>query len=449
MIKKQYDVIIVGAGPAGLFAAYELSKQKRRSILIIDKGKSIDQRERRETMCGVGGAGTFSDGKLIFSMNLSHEKLLDIFSPQEYQEKMDYIEHLFQTFGVTAEATPKSMETVRGLVKESQQNDIHLYIRKCRHVGSDRLPSVIKNIEKHLIDHGVSFLCETEVDSIEKNKRRVIAVRCGKRSYSAQVFLVAPGRYGAQWLQRQAATLGLSYDFQKVEIGVRVEFPAYLMEDHSKIMYETIYSMRTPTYDDVIRTFCPCPNGTVAIENYGGFVCVNGHTDAESNSLNSNFDFATEVHLNDPVENTTDYAVSVAKLTTLLGGGKPIIQRLADLQRGRRSTWERIKRSYVVPSLIDSTPGDIALAYPHRILTDILEGLEMLDKVVPGISSGATLLYAPEIKLRGNRIRINKNMQTQIPNLYVAGDGAGASGNIVGAAISGVFAAKGIHEFLK
>lgn len=448
MHKKTYDVIIVGGGPAGLFAAHELCKKKGLSILIIEKGKPIATREREETMCGIGGAGTFSDGKLIFTPNLSHEKLLDLFSITEYQKAMDYVEQLFLKFGVTAEVTPKNMTTVQKLVKECQKNDVHLYVRKCRHVGSDRLPLVIKKIEKSLVSKGVTILCETEVDSIEKDKYGVAGVKAGDGLYTARTYLIAPGRYGTQWLQRQATQLGLEFDYQKVEIGVRVEFPAYLIEDHSKIMHETIYSMRTPSYDDVMRTFCPCPKGKVAIENYGGYMCVNGHTEAVSDSTNSNFDFTTEVCLNDPVENTTDYAVSIAKLTSLLGGGKPIIQRLADLKRGRRSTWERINRSYVIPSLTEVTPGDIALAYPHRILTDILEGLEMLNRVLPGISSGATLLYAPEIKLRGNRIKINRDMQTEIANLFVAGDGAGTSGNIVGAAISGIFAAQGIVNHL-
>lgn len=441
---KKYDVIILGAGPAGLFAAYELTKDKKLKILIIDKGKSIEKRKRIETMCGVGGAGTFSDGKLIFTLNLSHEKLLDLFSVNEYQKEIDYVEDLFLKFGVKAKITPSNLDEVKQLVKKCHQKSINLYVRKCRHVGSDKLPGVIKNIEKYLVKKNVEFLCETEIDSIEKKGKKIVGVKSKNRTFKADNFLIAPGRIGAEWLQNQASMLGLNYDYQKVEIGVRVEFPAFIMEDHSRIMHETIYSMRTPTYDDVVRTFCPCPNGEVAIEQYKDYVCVNGHSEANLKSPNSNFDFTTEVQFDNPVENTTDYAVSVAKLTTLLGGGKPLIQRLADLRRGQRSTWKRINRSYVVPTLTDATPGDISLAYPHRILTNVIEGLDILNEVLPGINSGATLLYAPEIKLRGNRIRINKSMQTEIPNLYVAGDGAGTSGNIVGAAISGVFAARGI-----
>jgi uncharacterized FAD-dependent dehydrogenase len=311
-------------------------------------------------------------------------------------------------------------------------------------VGSDKLPGIIAHIQKYLKRKGVDFLCETEISSIDKKNKMIIGLRGSKKTYMARSFLVAPGRIGAEWLQKQASKLRLNYDYQKVEIGLRVEFPAFILEDHSKIMYETIYSMRTPTYDDLVRTFCPCPNGEVAVEHYRDYVCVNGHSKAGSKSPNSNFDFTTEVQFDDPVENTTDYAVSIAKLTTLLGGGKPLIQRLSDLKRGQRSTWKRINRSYVTPTLTDVTPGDISLAYPHRILTNIIEGLDMLNNVLHGINSGSTLLYGPEIKLRGNRIKVNDKMQTEIPNLFVAGDGAGTSGNIVGAAISGILAARGI-----
>jgi hypothetical protein len=216
------------------------------------------------------------------------------------------------------------------------------------------------------------------------------------------------------------------------------------MAEHSKIMHENIYSIQTPTFDDTVRSFCPCPNGRVALEQYGSYISVNGYSNSHSTSPNSNFNLTTEVQLTDPIENTTDYAILIAKTASLLGGNKPLLQRLADLRAGRRSTWDRIDKSYVNPTLKEVTPGDIALALPYRTVTNLLEGLEILDKVLPGVNSGSTLLYAPEIKLRGNRLKINGKMQTQIKNLYVAGDGPGTSGNIVGAAVSGIFAAKGM-----
>jgi len=444
---KKYNVIIVGAGPAGLFAAHHLTKRKRKKklkVLILEQGKSIEKRKKTETMCGVGGAGTFSDGKLHFTPVLSHEKLLDLFPVNKYQEYIDKVDKLFTDFGVNVSYTPNNYSQALALVKYCQCKGVHLYLRRCKHVGSDVLPHIITNIAKVLRSQGVEIICQTKVDEIISKNKMIIGVKCGKKIFQADKYLIAPGRVGTSWLQKQATKIGIDYSYQKVEIGVRVEFPAAIMEEHSKIMHENIYAVRTPTYDDVVRTFCPCPNGRVAIENYDQYISVNGYSNAKDKSDNSNFDLTTVIQLTKPVENTTDYAISIAKTATIIGGGKPILQRLADLQAGRRSTWKRIKRSYVFPTLTNVTPGDISLALPHRIVTNILEGLKILDKVLPGINSGSTLLYAPEVKLRGNRIKINKKMQTQIKNLFVAGDGAGTSGNIVGAAASGIMAAKGI-----
>ena len=225
---------------------------------------------------------------------------------------------------------------------------------------------------------------------------------------------------------------------------MRVEFPASMMEDHSRVLYENIYALQTPTFDDVMRTFCPCPNGYVTVENYGDYVCVNGHANSDNDSPNSNFALLQEIVLTEPVENTTDYAISIARLATTIGGGKPIIQRLADLKRRRRSNLERIRKSLLTPTLENCTPGDIAMALPYRVVNNLLEALEVLNNVLPGINAGSNFLYAPEIKLRGPKIKTDRWLQTRIEGLFVAGDGAGVSGNIVGAAATGIIAARGM-----
>lgn len=440
---KKYKVIIVGAGPAGLFAALELANNGIKDILIIDKGPSLDKRTSKDTMCGVGGSGTYSDGKLHFSLTLSHEKLLDFLSPSEAQKLIDRVEQDFINFGVTAPSTPTSMEEVNDLVKTCQRHNVKLYVRRCRHVGSDILPKIIKNLVDLLKKRGVTFLPDTEITHIKKTKDQFYLVN-GKQEFETEKVIIAPGRVGTKWLQIRAQEMGLSYEYQKVEVGVRVEFPATVMEDHSRIMYENIYSLQTPTFDDTMRSFCPCPNGFVAVEDYGDYVCVNGHSNSGNESLNSNFALLQEIRLTEPVENTTDYAISIAKLATTIGGGRPIIQRLMDLRKRRRSNEDRIKKSSLTPSLAGCTPGDISMALPYRLVNNLLEALEILDNVLPGINAGSNFLYAPEIKLRGSRIKTDKNLQTEIKGLYVAGDGAGVSGNIVGAAATGIIAAKGI-----
>jgi len=442
-MQKIYDVIIVGAGPAGLFAAMELCKKGVRKILIIEKGNDINVREKSETLCGVGGGGTFSDGKLHFSLNLSHEKLLDFLSRENSQKLIDYVEEIFLKYGVTAPITPTNFDEVNNLVKRCQRHNVRLYVRRCRHVGSDALPNIISKMVSSLKRSKVVFETNTEVVDIRKRKE-LFNIKTSERDFVSKKVLLAPGRVGAKWLQDISGRLKISYEYQKVEAGVRVEFPSSVMEDHSKIMYENIYSLQTPSFDDTMRTFCPCPGGLVAVEDYGGYICVNGHSNSDNNSPNSNFALLQEIMLTEPIENTTDYVISIAKLATTLGGGKPIIQRLMDLRNGRRSTDKRIRKSLLTPTLQNCTPGDVSMALPFRMVTNILESLEILDRVLPGVNAGSNFLYAPEIKLRGSKIRTDANLQTEIPNLYVAGDGAGVSGNIVGAAATGIIAARGM-----
>lgn len=442
-MKGKYNIVIVGAGPAGLFAGLELAKAGIKDVLILEKGNSIEKRSREETLCGVGGSGTFSDGKLHFSLNLSHEKLLDLYRPEEYQKIIDYTEEVFLNYGVVAPVTPNDQDAVNKLIKECQKYNVRLYNRRCRHVGSDALPRVIKNMVDDLKRSEVEIADNTEVFEIQRGKEG-FELKTNNGVYRAEYLLVAPGRVGTKWLQNKASELGIHYDYQKVEVGVRVEFPASVMEDHSRIMYENIYSLQTPTFDDTMRTFCPCPNGYVAVENYGDYVCVNGHSNSNNDSPNSNFALVQEIRLTEPVENTTDYAISIARLATTIGGGRPIIQRLLDLKKRRRSNNSRITKSLVIPTLKDCTPGDISMALPYRLVNNILEALEILDNVLPGINAGSNFLYAPEIKLRGSKIKTSRQLETEIEGLFVAGDGAGVSGNIVGAAATGILAARGI-----
>lgn len=448
-MKSKYDVLIVGSGPAGLFAAYEIAKHSNFKIAVLEKGHSLKKRKRTEVMSGVGGTGTFSDGKLHFSPNLSHEKMFHLYTQSEYEKYLRYVDKLFIHFGVDAPISPHSNHEAEKLVDKCRKKGVKIFSRKLRHVGSDKLPGVIGNFVDELQELGVEILTETTVTDLILNGKLVKGVNTNRGNILAPAVLMAPGRLGSLWLQELMRRLKIEFTYDKVEVGVRVEFPAAITAIHNRVLYEAIYAVRTPTYDDIVRTFCPCQNGYVATENYGEYLCVNGHSTSKYDSPNSNFAFVCEIYLNEPQENTTAYAIQIAKLANVIGGGKPLIQRLSDLQSGRRSTWGRISKSFVEPSLTDVSPGDISMALPHRTVTNILEGLEILNRVLPGINSGDTLLYAPEIKLRSSKVVTNRHLQTAIDGLYVAGDASGLSGNIVGAAVTGVVAGRGIIKKAK
>lgn len=442
---KRYDYLIVGAGPAGLFACYELLKKRKKNILLIDLGKRIEDRKAKDVMIGIGGAGTYSDGKLTLTANLSHEKAFHLISKFQYQKILDYVDSIFNRFEVDSEYYPKETDELKELIKEAETNDIELVLRKARHVGTDKLKSFVEKFQEYLLSKGVEIKDSTEVEDIivKDSLIKGVITKDKKRILSEKV-LLAPGRVNARWLQKLADRYKIKYIYDKVEVGVRVEFPSSIMQRQAETLYETVYKVRTKTYQDIVRTFCSCPNGLVAIEEYDSYVCVNGHSNSDHKSKNSNFAFLCEVNLKEPLENSIAYAKSIAELTSLLGGGKPLLQSLYDLRDGRRSTWSRLEKSFVEPTLLDVVPGDISMGLPHRIVLNIIEGLAILDKVMPGINSGSTLLYAPEVKFRSSKIQTDKALQTSVNGLYVAGDAAGLSGSITGAAVTGIMAARGM-----
>jgi uncharacterized FAD-dependent dehydrogenase len=447
MKNKRYDVIIVGAGPAGIFACLEIiEKAPKKKIALIDMGPRLEKRKASEVMSGFGGAGTYSDGKLHYTPKLSHERATDIAGGEaKYQKILDKVESVFKEYGVNSEFYPRNKSEVKKFVTEAEKHNIELIVRRAQHVGTDKLRGVIKKFQEFLLKKSVKFIGKTRIeDIIIKNCKCVGVIDRRGNKYLSKKILLAPGRISTKWLQELANKHSIKYEYGMVEVGVRVEFPESILKEYADSLYEIVFKIRTNTFDDIVRTFCSCPNGYVAVEDYHGYVCVNGHSDSKHESLNSNFAFVCEVNLTKPVENTIAYAESIAKVASTIGGGKPILQRLADLRKGRRSTWSRLKKSLVKPSLLDVTPGDISMALPHRIVTNIKEGLEKLDEIMPGLNSGSTLLYAPEVKFRSSRILTNKGLQTNIKNLYVAGDAAGISGSITGAAATGIMVARGM-----
>jgi len=448
-----FDVVIIGAGPAGLFAAYELVKNSSIKILIIDKGKDINNRKCASLsefqrclkcqpcniLCGLGGAGGLSDGKLNLKPDVGGN-LEEFVSKEEADNLVKQIDDIFLKHGASSRLYGQNSHELQRKAAESGLEFIPI---PQRHIGSDKLPEVMTSIKNYLTNHGVEFWLNTNVIDIEKNNNYNIILE-DNRILEAKYLIVATGRSGAEWITSIANKLGINTRFAAIDIGVRVEVPAVVMENIVEYAWDPKFHIYTKKYDDFVRTFCTCPYGFVVMEDYGDFIGVNGHSSNTEKSENTNFAFLTRVELTEPVENTTRYGKSIAKLATTIGGKMPIIQRLEDLRNGHRSTASRIEKSFVKPTLKHATPGDISMAMPHRIVENVIEGLEQLDKVIPGVNSDSTLLYAPEIKFYSMRFLVDKNLETNISNFFAAGDGAGLSRGIVASAATGIIAARGI-----
>lgn len=463
-----YDVVIVGAGPAGLFAAYELiEKNNNLKILLLDQGKFAKNRvcpmNKKHIPCvncnpcnimsGYGGAGTFSDGKLNFVPKLGKSDLFKYMSEEKANELIGDTEAIFNKFGMDSKVYPSNMDEALQIKKKVALTGAKLMIIKQKHLGSDKLPTYIEEFTIYLKEHGVEVLENARVVDIISSKKDAHEVKTiinnKEQNFAAKKVIVAPGRTGAKWIQELADKYKIPYTSQSIEIGVRVEVRKEILEDITNVIYDPTIFIKTETYGDEIRTFCTNPGGFVAKENYYGYICVNGHALKEKKSNNSNFAFISKVTLTEPVTNTRQYGESIARIANVLGDGKPIIQTLKDLKNARRSEWHRINKGFITPTLTDCVAGDLALVLPHRIITNILEGLEKLDQIIPGVNNDETLLYGPEIKFFSNEITTNNNFKLEDYDIYFIGDGAGKAGNIVTASATGLVAARDILNNVK
>ncbi len=458
-----YDVVIVGAGPAGLFAAYELiNKNKNLKVLLLDRGKFANHRvcpmNKFGTKCkncnpcgilsGYGGAGTFSDGKLNFVAKLGKSDLYKYMNETDAENLLNDTENIFNKFGMNSDVYPSNMDEALKIKKNIAKHGAKLLIIKQKHLGSDKLPSYIIDFTNYLKDNSVELLENINVTDIKEEKNNLLVIgEIGNKevTYKTKKVIVAPGRTGAKWVQEFSDKHKIPYLSQSIEIGVRVEVRKEILEDLCNIIYDPSIFIKTKTYGDEIRTFCTNPGGFVTKENYYGYICVNGHALKETKTNNSNFAFITKINLTEPVTNTREYGECIAKIANCLGDGKPIIQTLGDLKKYRRTRESRLDKQFITPTLKDVVAGDLALVMPKRVITNILDGLETLDKIIPGVNNDETLLYGPEIKFFSNEIETDNSFALlKNNNIYFIGDGAGKAGNIVIAAATGLVAARDI-----
>jgi uncharacterized FAD-dependent dehydrogenase len=451
----KHDVIIVGAGPAGIFSALELVENTSLDILILDKGGDIDKRKcpaSRGLGClncdpcnvlhGWGGAGAFSDGKLTLSTEVGGW-LGEYITEGALHKLVDYVDQVYTRFGAPNNLYGADLDKIEGIERRASLAGLKLIRQKVRHMGTERCAETLRKMRSFL-DGEVEVRMRTEAKGLLVRDGKVEGVETvnGDRVLAKYV-IVAPGRSGAEWLKAEAQALGLKTLNNPVDVGVRVEVQASVMEELTKVLYEPKLVYYSKFFDDAIRTFCVAPYGEVITESYDGVLTVNGQSYAERKTDNTNFAVLVSTSFTEPFKEPIAYGKYIARLTNLLSGGI-IVQRLGDLEAGRRSTEERIQRSTVVPTLKSATPGDLSFVLPYRYLVDIREMLEVLDKISPGLHSRDTLLYGVEVKFYSSRLALNECLETPIQNLFTIGDGAGLTRGLVQASVSGVIAAKQI-----
>jgi hypothetical protein len=453
--RSQYDCLIAGAGPAGIFAALELVRRDGCSVLLLEQGPDIDRRtcparttgvcancSPCDVTCGWGGAGAFSDGKLTLSPAVGG--WLGEFVPAgELAELVRYVDDIWIEYGAPAEVHGAEGPAVEAIRRDALVHGMKLVASPVRHMGSDRAAGILKAMRADL-EPRVDVRTGTTVASVTVRDGVATGVTCvDGSSYSADAVIVAPGRQGAAWLADECRRLGIGLRTNPVDIGVRVEVPAVVMEPLTSVLYESKLVCYARTFDDPVRTFCMNPHGVVSVENYGDVVTVNGHSYADHKTEYTNFALLVSTDFTQPFDDPIAYGKSIARLANLLGSDI-IVQRLGDLLAGHRSTAERLRRGTVQPTLGGATPGDLSFVLPFRHLRDILDMLEALDHLAPGVNARDTLLYGVEVKFYSARPQLDQELQTAVSNLYAIGDGAGVTRGLVQASASGVLAARSI-----
>ena len=459
---KNYDVIIIGAGPSGIFCAYELIKEKPdMKILMVEKGRPIEKRvcpKRTTKVCvgckpcsittGFAGAGAFSDGKLSLSPDVAGT-LPDILGYDKATELIKESDDIYLKFGAD--------KNVYGVDKQREIQEIrrkaigaNLKLIECpiRHLGTEEGYKIYTRLQEHLLAQGIHMKFNTMVqDILMENGAAVGIVTDGGETFYAKEIVSAIGREGSDWFSHICKQHDIETEVGTVDIGVRVEVRDEVMEFLNKNLYEAKLVYYTPTFDDKVRTFCTNPSGEVATEYYeNGLAVVNGHAykSQEFKTNNTNFALLVSKNFTKPFKTPIEYGKHIAQLSNMLCDGKILVQTFGDFQRGRRTTEERLCRNNLIPTLKDAVPGDLSLVLPHRIMVDIKEMILALDKVTPGIASDETLLYGVEVKFYSNKVVVNRDFETSIPGLRAIGDGASVTRGLQQASANGISVARSI-----
>ena len=450
-----YDVLIIGAGPGGIFSAYELIQinpdlkvavfeaghelAKRKCPIDGKKVKTCISCQSCSIMSGFGGAGAFSDGKYNITNDFGGT-LYEYIGKAQALELMNYVDQINVAYGGAGTKLYSTAGT--SIKKECMKNDLHLLDASVRHLGTDINYVVLENMYDYMKDK-VTFFFDTPVEAISIIDGGY-EVKCKDNTYTCKKCIVSVGRSGSKWMEKVCNDLEIPTKSNRVDIGVRVELPAEIFSHLTDELYESKIVYRTPKYGDKVRTFCMNPKGAVVNENTNGIITVNGHSyeDPAKQTQNTNFALLVAKHFSEPFKDSNGYGESIARLSNMLGGGV-IVQRFGDLIRGQRSTPNRIEESFVTPTL-NATPGDLSLVLPKRILDGIIEMIYALDKIAPGTANDDTLLYGVEVKFYNTEVEVNEHLQTKYDGLYVIGDGSGITHSLSHASASGVHVAREI-----
>ena len=461
-MEKKADVIIIGAGPGGIFCAYELLRQKPDlKVIVIEKGRSIEKRvcpKRTTLQCvgckpcsittGFAGAGAFSDGKLSLSPDVGGN-LPEILGYEKTAELIHESDEIYLKFGADRNVYGvDKQDVIREIRRRAIGANLKLVECPIRHLGTEEGYKIYAKLQKHLMDEGAELIFNTMVEEILVEDGKAVGVRTDKGDvYYGSEVVSAVGREGADWFKDKCEEVGIETTPGTVDVGVRVEVRDEVMQYLNDNLYEAKLIYHTPTFDDKVRTFCTNPSGEVATEYYeGGLAVVNGHAykAKDHKTHNTNFAILVSKNFTKPFKTPIEYGKQIAQLSNMRCGGRILVQTFGDFKRGRRTTEERLCRNNLIPTLKDAVPGDLSLVFPHRIMVDIEEMLEALDKITPGIASDETLLYGVEVKFYSNRVIVNSDFETSIKGLRAIGDGAGVTRGLQQASANGISVARSI-----